>query len=47
MCGWDPSTGNPGEVKLRELGLDWAWEALESSTSGARAKTEVARAKGT
>ena len=28
MNGWDPVTGNPTEVKLRELGLDWAWEAM-------------------
>ncbi len=23
LMGWDPATGNPGESKLRELGLDW------------------------
>ncbi len=28
LNGWDPVTGNPSEVKLRELGLDWAWEAM-------------------
>jgi len=28
LNGWDPVTGNPTEVKLRELGLDWAWEAM-------------------
>ncbi|MGA2547656.1 MAG: aldehyde ferredoxin oxidoreductase family protein [Rectinemataceae bacterium] len=31
MSGWDPVTGNPGEVKLRELGLGWAWEALQEA----------------
>jgi aldehyde:ferredoxin oxidoreductase len=30
MSGWDPATGNPGEVKLRELGLGWAWEAMQT-----------------
>jgi len=30
MSGWDPVTGNPTEVKLRELGLDWAWEAMRN-----------------
>jgi hypothetical protein len=30
MSGWDPVTGNPTEVKLRELGLDWAWEAMQN-----------------
>jgi aldehyde:ferredoxin oxidoreductase len=29
LCGWDPVTGNPTEVKLREMGLDWAWEAMQ------------------
>jgi len=29
LNGWDPVTGNPTEVKLRELGLDWAWEAMQ------------------
>jgi len=24
MIGWRPSTGNPTETKLRELGLEWA-----------------------
>jgi aldehyde:ferredoxin oxidoreductase len=28
LNGWDPKTGNPTEVKMRELGLDWAWEAM-------------------
>jgi aldehyde:ferredoxin oxidoreductase len=23
LNGWDPETGNPTEVKLRELGLGW------------------------
>jgi aldehyde:ferredoxin oxidoreductase len=31
MSGWDPVTGNPGEVKLRELGLGWAWEAMKAA----------------
>jgi aldehyde:ferredoxin oxidoreductase len=26
QCGWDPSTGNPTEAKLRELGLGWIIE---------------------
>jgi aldehyde:ferredoxin oxidoreductase len=30
LNGWDPVTGNPIEVKLSELGLDWAWEAMQS-----------------
>jgi aldehyde:ferredoxin oxidoreductase len=29
LSGWDPLTGNPTEAKLRELGLDWAWEAMQ------------------
>jgi aldehyde:ferredoxin oxidoreductase len=29
MSGWDPESGNPTEVKLQELGLDWAWEAIQ------------------
>ncbi len=28
LNGWDPVSGNPTEVKLRELGLGWAWEAM-------------------
>jgi aldehyde:ferredoxin oxidoreductase len=30
MSGWDSTTGNPGEVKLRELGLGWAWESMQA-----------------
>ena len=29
LNGWDPVSGNPTEVKLRELGLDWAWEQMQ------------------
>jgi aldehyde:ferredoxin oxidoreductase len=29
MSGWDPENGNPTEVKLHELGLGWAWEAMQ------------------
>jgi aldehyde:ferredoxin oxidoreductase len=29
LNNWDPATGNPTEVKLRELGLDWAWELMQ------------------
>jgi aldehyde:ferredoxin oxidoreductase len=29
MNGWDPVTGNPSEVKLRELGIGWAWEEMQ------------------
>ena len=28
LMGWNPETGNPTEVKLRELGLDWVLERL-------------------
>lgn len=27
LCGWDPSTGNPTQTKLEELGLGWATNA--------------------
>ena len=26
--GWDPETGNPTEIKLRELGLGWVAELV-------------------
>lgn len=31
LNGWDPDTGNPSEVKLKELGLGWTSTAPSSS----------------
>jgi aldehyde:ferredoxin oxidoreductase len=35
LNGWDPATGNPTEVKLRELGLGWAWEEMKKGIKAA------------